>query len=1084
MNAFRLFSLLLLLGARWVALAAEPPWAAPERLTATEQEATLAQWTFVADETPVARLRGASRIVATEEGSVLECYAPGADWSRPGGARVANDPRLTPCGAFTLELWIRPKAAFFDSPAAYLLDKKYYAHPSPLPAAQFDYVLRIEKTAAGHRLLAGLGFGSHSVDFASEVFTLRSNGWSCVAFAYDAQGRGSFFVDDVWIGDQVHAGRGPIAAGPHPLVIGDRVGSNYGGFEGFIGACRIRRGVPPWLPSGVQARLHGGRTVFRRLEPAAQLTVELLNRGDLPARELHGTLALPGGPAVSFAAADLAAWERRAVAIPIPTDLKPGRYPVALTVDAWIGTQRLQVATSGEYQLVPRPVPGTLPIVMWGDVDPQQARQIGFTHTLMRQPNYLRIWQTGAVTAADAPEQIDAMLQRLDQSLALGNNAIVNLSPGRWLAARAPEDVRQTYRRIGRDGAAFPRDTLCARFPEAQRFACQVGASVAQTYGAHPALVAALLDSETRDSTEICHHEHDRAGCREALGGVMPREVTQKRGFSAGAAAAFVPLNGVVSDDQPGLAFLRWFWQSGDGWNALLSQTHRGFHATGRRDLWTFYDPAVRVPALWGSGGEVDVISQWTYSYPDPLRIGLATDQLFAMAAGRPGQQVMTMTQIIWYRNQTAPTLPTNEADRVAWERKEPQTAFVTIAPDHLREAFWTMLARPVRGIMFHGWGSLVEAVGGQYRLTHPGAAPVLTELIRKVAEPLGPALLMVPDPPADVAMLESATATFCGAEATWGWGGSWVGELYQTLLWARLQPKVIYEESILRDGLDGIRVLCLPNAPALPGKVVARILAFQRQGGVIVGDETLALGITPDVLLRRPDPVLPADRRKAASQAIAEQLRRELAPLYTWDADSSDPDVLVRRRRTGGADYLFAINDRRTFGDYVGQHGKVMEQGLPAAATLRLRRDPATVYDLLESREVASLRDAATTCWDVRLGPGEGRLFLLVPRPIARLEAALERRRPESREVRFTARVVDSRRRPIPAVVPMQVEILDPAGERAEYSGYYGARDGLLAGERQLAPNDRSGRWTIRLRELASGQSATLAFDYSSENQ
>ena len=60
---------------------------------------------------------------------------------------------------------------------------------------------------------------------------------------------------------------------------------------------------------------------------------------------------------------------------------------------------------------------------------------------------------------------------------------------------------------------------------------------------------------------------------------------------------------------------------------------------------WTFFDPAVRVPSLWGSGGGVDVISQWTSS--QPIKIGQATDELFAMAAGRPGQRVMKMTQVI-----------------------------------------------------------------------------------------------------------------------------------------------------------------------------------------------------------------------------------------------------------------------------------------------------------------------------------------------------------------------------------------------------------------------------------------------------
>ena len=42
--------------------------------------------------------------------------------------------------------------------------------------------------------------------------------------------------------------------------------------------------------------------------------------------------------------------------------------------------------------------------------------------------------------------------------------------------------------------------------------------------------------------------------------------------------------------------------------------------------------PAVRCPSKWGSGGNVDFLSQWTYSYPDPVRIGLCTDELFEMA--------------------------------------------------------------------------------------------------------------------------------------------------------------------------------------------------------------------------------------------------------------------------------------------------------------------------------------------------------------------------------------------------------------------------------------------------------------------
>ena len=121
----------------------------------------------------------------------------------------------------------------------------------------------------------------------------------------------------------------------------------------------------------------------------------------------------------------------------------------------------------------------------------------------------------------------------------------------------------------------------------------------------------------------------------------------------------------------------------------------------------------MRVPSVFGSGGHVDVISHWTYSYPDPIRIGLTTDELFAMADGsKTPQDVMKMTQIIWYRSQTAPVKTSGQdaANRSSvTEDFDPTYQFITISPMHLREAFWTKIARPIKGIMYHGWQSLVQ---------------------------------------------------------------------------------------------------------------------------------------------------------------------------------------------------------------------------------------------------------------------------------------------------------------------------------------------------------------------------------------
>ena len=52
----------------------------------------------------------------------------------------------------------------------------------------------------------------------------------------------------------------------------------------------------------------------------------------------------------------------------------------------------------------------------------------------------------------------------------------------------------------------------------------------------------------------------------------------------------------------------------------------------------------------------------------------------------------------------------------------------------------------------------------------------------------------------------------------------------------------------------------------------------------------------------------------------------------------------------------------------------------------------------------------------------------------------------------------------------PVRVVVVKTAGRAAEFSGYYGARDGRVAIEALIAPNDMPGLWRIHAEELASG--------------
>ena len=214
-----------------------------------------------------------------------------------------------------------------------------------------------------------------------------------------------------------------------------------------------------------------------------------------------------------------------------------------------------------------------------------------------------------------------------------------------------------------------------------------------QAYAHFPAWDAALLHTEVRDAANLCFHEHDLAALRAATGLEMPTNLVSKSGIAYAKVKDF-PANRVIPDDYPLLRVLQWYWREGDGWNGLNTALARGLHAGGAR-VWTFHDPAARVASVSGSGGAVDVLSQWTYSYPDPIRIGLAAMNCSRLRAWpiRCRGDEDDANHLVSFANRACGQRPAKTL--ATWEDTDPGADFLTIAPHHLREAFWTKIARP-----------------------------------------------------------------------------------------------------------------------------------------------------------------------------------------------------------------------------------------------------------------------------------------------------------------------------------------------------------------------------------------------------
>lgn len=1031
----------------WSAQALQETWEAGY----TKEDATgphvLGHWSF--EKADGLKLNGAVLNLKGRFGGGLESF-PGFPVQDKRHAALVSV--LPVKGAFTLEMWIKAKAEFKPELRCYLLDKKYVDHT--------DYQWQIgEADKAGlRRMFVTLGFGAESRQIYSLPFKMGEE-WQHVAFTYDGAGEGKFYRNGVAAGGAKLGGYGAVTPGTKALSIGDRLGSNYGGFPGLIDEVRICDGVLSF--ERVAMQIATTRQVWRRMETAKpiEIVVTNLRRETMTGARLTVNL---GAKDENFIVPDLAAGKSFAAKYALNTSLKAHEYVLRARFE--IGDYATEQYT--KLQIVPR-LPPRMPVIMWGGGGSEMARMkdIGFTHFIGLGADYGSLWANRAIGPPAKPEVIAKNRAMLDDALKNGLEVVASLSPSRALEGD-PKNLR-----VDRTGKPYVRQDIAASTPEFAPFFQVVGMSVAKAYGDHPAFTTALIDTEVRDSSQVSFNTVDVEAYKKFAGTDIPAEITTKGGVDWTKLKDF-PADRVIADDHPILKYLRWFWTVGDGWNGLHTALHKGVKSSGK--VWTFFDPAVRQPSISGAGGGVDVISHWTYTYPDPQKIGMCADQLFAMSeASGKRQRVMKMTQLIWYRSQTAPMGSKAPGEVVAWEDHDPEAAYITIAPMHLKEALWTKISRPIQGIMYHGWQSLVQTDSpGGYRFTNPNTAPVLKQLIHDVIEPLGPTLMAIPDERSEVAFLESFTSQMFARRGGYGSNNGWEADVWLALQHAHVQTDILYEETLLtRSGLSGRKVLVMPSCDVLTKAVVARIADWQKKGGKIVADEFLCPGLKADFTIQSFKREKKAAEDKTKVLTLAQTLGGFALPQK---ALCDNPEIIVRTRKFGDATYVFVVNDHREYGSYVGQHGLVMENGLPAKGIVSLKAESANVYELTGTGFIVPKRgEAGMMSWPVDLGPCDGKIFMVTPKPLLGIQLEVPESATVDNEAKIMAKITTTQDTPTKAVIPVRVDVRDANGKLAEGSGFYAAENGIAELSLNLAPNEDPGTWEVRVKELASGMEA-----------
>ncbi len=1050
-------------------------------------------WNFSNPEKPAEDASGHGWKAKVSPMAVVQEYAPGrqalevcpgeADGATSYGVTVYNQPELVPQGAMAMELWfcLDQTAATVARNVFFLVDKKGYHYKNTNPRGNGGYCLFLRRSDAGqYTLELWLGFGTESASVVSAPLELPPDAWHKVAFTYNGRGVAALYLDGECVKQVMLEGKGALAQNDFHLTLGDRSVANYSPLPGMIAQVILYQGIPQRYASVPTLDPLPGRRVFQRFEGRPpHLKLAYLNSADETLEEVR---FFADGRELSELRLENIPYGATEV-LPAELDLsrKPGDYTLSLLAKARTAsglelTSQCQVPIT----IIPRPAP-FMPVVMWNNAnDIQWLAQLGFTHDLVTLNGMGEVLENSRAVRPEEVAGYASDCRRLNDRAALGLHSTLWIRAGSWLGTKLKD--KDEYFRVNRRGERIPTATGDVTQEIFRKFTTDVCQSNAEAYGDFGSVDSALIHSEVRDHSEVSFHPAEVAAAEKALGGPIPDLVERKQGVSRQRVKDF-PVDGILPEDDPILRFYQWFWKTGDGWNDLHSLADAALKSTGRTDIWTFFDPAVRTPSTWGSGGNVDVISQWTYSYPDPIKVGQATDELFAMAQGKPGQKVMTMTQVIWYRNRVAPRekLPAAEECHAPWEREIPDAKFVTISPDHLEIALWSMISRPVKGIMYHGWNTLTgkQPRGNNgYEFTHPETQKRLASLLKSVVKPLGPMLMQVEDAPPKVAFLESFSSQIYVGGGTWGWSDSWEADLHLALQWAGYPPAVVYEETFLAQGVpSSVEVLVMPNCPVLTRKVLQAIRAFQDRGGILVADESLTPALIPDLTLPKRARTQKSREDKEALQEYSRILQKTLSPYLQMPFATSALDLVGRMRQNGECRYLFLVNDHRTFGEYLGQYGLVMEKGLPLEGEAWVQGE-GHVFDLVKGKEVeATTRKEGGVSFPVAYGPGEGSCYLVTRNSLSRLDLQVPSQGRRGEQLLLKAAVSDEAKMAPDGIIPLELTLLTPAGEPAERTGFYATAGGMLEVPVDLAPNDDLGTWSVRVRNLASGVTAQKTF-------
>ncbi len=591
-----------------------------------------------------------------------------------------------------------------------------------------------------------------------------------------------------------------------------------------------------------------------------------------------------------------------------------------------------------------------------------------------------------------------------------------------------------------------------------------------------PAWNAVLLNSESERQLHVYGNDYWLAMAKKELGFDVPADVEDPWGVKPDDPP--LPKDGIIESDNPYYRFYRWWHQRGEGQRMLDAKVAEVIH-TVRPDVKVWHDPALRQAFVRGRLRGMDEILHWFYSWPIPRRAPLVADELRLAAVD--GQSPIFQVQLIaWGHIAIHPNGP-------HWPHVKTDRYLPAHSPAVVRQVSWLAISRGVSGIGYHGVQTVdrlgmarkderAEARGDgyeHYMYSNPDTLEAIKQLSNRLIKPYGMVTKRLSPPRAPIAMLLSTASAVLAHQDSMNFRANEAGRMYAKLQAAHLPVEPVYEIDLEERGLADFKAVALPGCRVLPRHLYDVIRKFEAAGGIVIADEHLVPRFSDPIILKWN--VKGWDIGKNIQPEIlgeAPKIRETFVGRIERQVDCDSPSVALSTLNDGPNRLLFAINTLMKAGDYVGGWGSVLDDGVPQAATLKIRKADCVIYDALTRRRVEPQSDGDWLTWPVDLGPGEGRLFAILPRPIGPIAINVPDKVVKGTSV--TAAVT------IPGAAghtPLRITIRDSQNMRHDYSDYAVAVDGRANVTFPVALNEPAGHWAITTRDLYAGREATARF-------